>query len=114
MTIVPEHAWHDLARRIDTLLANHGVLRASLRVPHPPFDASPAEAMKAYIGPDGSVSPLYGLWLTCANVEALRLAWTGKPTPGTEPTPALKAAPAVLEWFENPAVDVEKTDAPKA
>lgn len=80
MTVIPEQAWHDLACRIDTLLANHGMLRASLKEPHPPFNVSPATAMAHYGGP----SPLFSLWATCRDVEALRLAWTGKATPTTE------------------------------
>lgn len=86
--IIPEHAWHDLARRIDTLLANHGMLRAPLKAPHPPFDASPAEAMAHYGGP----GPLFALWTTCADVAALRRAWTGRGTPAVE-TPVIRPEP---------------------
>lgn len=76
MTHAPERVWHDLARNIDTLLANHGMLRSSLKPGHPGFDVSPADAMRFYGGP----TPLYALWLTCRDVAALRRSWTGAAT----------------------------------
>lgn len=82
--VIPEHVWHQLARRMDTLLANHGMLRDSLKAGHPPLGAlnpsgrwepTPMEIGVAHYG----AGPLLGLWVTCRDVEAVRVSWTGKP-----------------------------------
>ena len=65
-----------LGRSINDLLAGHHGLRASLRDPLP-WDTPMADAMKHY-GMGGS---LFHLWNECRLVEALRMAWTGEPSP---------------------------------
>ena len=78
-----------LFRAIDTLLADHHTLRASLRA-GPPLGAyengvwrpAPLEAGVARFG----AGPMFGLWVECRDVEALRVVWTGKPTV-VEPEP---------------------------
>jgi hypothetical protein len=66
-----------LSKAIDNLLVVHEGLRASLAKDHLPFDRSFAEAMRQY-----GNGPLLHLWNECKAVEALRIQWTGKPTPG--------------------------------
>lgn len=73
-----------LGRAIDDVLVAHHGLRASLAPDHLPFDAPMAEAMARY----GMGGPLFSLWNECKAVEALRLAWTGKPSPPRADAPA--------------------------
>jgi hypothetical protein len=62
-----------LARAIDdVLIASHGP-RARLKSP-PPFDAPLSDGVARY-GP----GPVFELWAQCRAIEALRVAWTGKP-----------------------------------
>jgi hypothetical protein len=69
-----------LSRAIDDLLVAHHGLRYSLdavkRAPVP-FTVGEATAMEAF----GVGSPLFHLWNECRLVEALRVAWTGEPSP---------------------------------
>jgi hypothetical protein len=80
-----------LFRAIDTLLADHHTLRAALKPGHPPFGAfengiwrpiSLEAGIKRY-----GAGPIFGLWTECRDVEALRVVWTGKPSPVVEPEP---------------------------
>ena len=62
-----------LSRAIDeTIVAGH-TLRHSLAADHLPFSASLAEGVTRY-----GEGPLFGLWLACRAIEALRVAVEGK------------------------------------
>lgn len=64
-----------LGRCIDNVLVAHHGLRASLKAPHPPWTATMADALRHY-----GAGPVFALWCECQAVEALRIAWTGKPS----------------------------------
>jgi hypothetical protein len=100
----------DVARSIDDVLVAQDTLRRALKPGHPPFGAFGADgkweraphtdAIRRY----GSDSPLTGLWLALARLEALRVAWTGKPGAVLELTPE--------EPDEAPGLTVEVPPAP--
>lgn len=109
MTIQPELMTRVLAvsRAIDNVLVANHTMRAALKRGHVPFGTfSPdgqweptpiAEGVARY-----GEGPLFGLWLECRAVEALRVAWTGKAgTPvealPEEPDEAQGLAPAAPE-----------------
>lgn len=108
MTIQPELMTRVLAvaRAIDNVLVANHTIRATLKAP-PPFgsfspdgqwEPTPIAAGVARYGE----SPLFGLWLECRAVEALRVAWTGKAgapiqSVPDEPDEAQGLAPAAPE-----------------
>ena len=79
----------EVFRAIDNLLVAHHTLRAALKPPFPPLGdfeggvwipASLEHGVARY-----GEGPILGLWVECRNVEALRVAWTGKPSPAAQP-----------------------------
>jgi hypothetical protein len=83
----------EVARAIDGVLLADPTLRHALKPGHVPFNAPIAEGVARY-----GEGPVFGLWLMCRQVEALRIAWTGKP--GV----TIEAAPG--EPDEAPGLDV--------
>lgn len=77
----------ELTTAIDNALVAHHGLKHALKDDHPPFmltspDMSAMEkdtgALKNALAHYGR-GPLFDLWSACRAMEALRIAWTGKP-----------------------------------
>jgi hypothetical protein len=88
-----------VARAIDdVLIAEHGP-RSALKAP-PPWDASLSAGIERY-----GAGPVFDLWALCCRIEALRIAWTGRPGPAVEVSAA--PVPPVDEPDEAPGMAVE-------
>lgn len=101
-----------LSRAIDDVLVANHTLRHSLAPGHVPLNAPIGDAAARYRDADGNPTPVFGLWVECRAVEALRVAWTGKPSVVPAPIVVASETDTTIPMTDQTAISSEEAPKP--